>query len=260
MLPDLPKTWLIVPCYNEVGRLPVEEFCRFVHHHRWLRLCLVNDGSSDDTQKLLCELAASASGQATTLSLPRNRGKGEAVRQGVLHVLPLGGADYVGYWDADLATPLAELPRLLAHVADYPQAEVLCACRLRRMGALIYRHWHRHVLGRVFATAASQILGLPFYDTQCGAKLFQVGLAAEIFAPPLLSSWCFDVELMARIVALRGIEGASQCIVEVPVLQWRDIGGSKLRWRHIAQAGIDLTRIFWQYRVRRTYADQCERS
>lgn len=243
-----PDTWLVVPCYNEALRLPVAAFAEFLREHRWLRICLVNDGSRDATAGVLGELAASCGSQAVVLDLTCNRGKAEAVRQGVLHALALDEREFIGYWDADLATPLSELHRFFQQRRECPKAEALIGCRLRRMGAKIDRSTSRHALGRVFATIASLILGLPCYDTQCGAKLFHGSLARAIFAAPFLTSWCFDVELLARIRALRGCEQALECVVEVPLMQWLDVAGSKLRLQHYVRAAVDLWRIFVHYR------------
>jgi len=247
MLPDLPKTWLVVPCYNEAKRLPVEHFRSFLRRWPLVRLCLVNDGSRDETEDVLRRLAESCGGQAVVLSLEKNCGKAEAVRRGVLHATSLGDSQYVGYWDADLATPLEELPRFFTAAGEYARADALCGCRLRRLGASVDRLWHRHLLGRVFATLASLILRIPVYDTQCGAKLFRTSLARQVFAQPFITSWVFDVELLARIVAVEGIAHAGDCIVEIPLLRWSDVGGSKLRLRHYFTALMDLWRIFRHY-------------
>ena len=80
----------------------------------------------------------------------------------------------VGYFDADLATPVAELERLLAVIGKDPQLEAVLASRVALLGHSIQRKPTRHYLGRLYATAASLALGVAVYDTQCGAKLFRV--------------------------------------------------------------------------------------
>jgi len=248
MLSALPKTWLVVPCYNEGERLPVAKFEEFLRRQPEVKMCFVNDGSRDHTAEVLRRLAERNDDRVVVLNLQRNHGKAEAVRRGVLHAIALEPAAYVGYWDADLATPLEELPRFLAAAEEYEDLVVLCGCRLKRLGAVVQRRWRRHLLGRLFATIASTILRLPIYDTQCGAKLIDVRLARRIFATEFISAWCFDVELLARTVAaFGGREQAAGHIVEIPLRKWCDVAGSKLRLRHFLVAGLDLVRIWWRY-------------
>ena len=95
------------------------------------------------------------------------------------------------------------------------------------LGHRIERSWARHYLGRLFATASSQVLGLPVYDTQCGAKVFRDGPALRAaLATPFTSRWAFDVELLGRLGT-----GADRRFLEVPLERWHDVGGSKLRPR-----------------------------
>ena len=109
----------------------------------------------------------------------------------------------------------------------------------------------RHSGGRVFATLASLALGLPVYDTQCGAKLFRASREFEsLLAEPFLTTWEFDVELMARLVrARRGSERpqAHQVIYEYPLERWHDVPGSKVRALDFFGSILGLARI------RRTY-------
>jgi hypothetical protein len=104
----------------------------------------------------------------------------------------------------------------------------------------------RHYLGRVFATAASLVLNLGVYDTQCGAKLFRCTPALEAaLAAPFASRWAFDVELLSRLthgpVAL-----PARRIHEEPLRTWCDISRSKLGVLPMLGAGVDLARIAWQ--------------
>lgn len=249
MLSLMPKTCLVVPCYNEADRLPRRAFDQFVRQRSAMRVLFVNDGSRDATAAMLSEFAAAADGRADLLDLPHNMGKAEAVRQGICHALTSDKYDFIGYWDADLATPLSEVDRMLSVARENPEAVALLGCRLNRLGALVDRRWQRHLLGRVFATLADAILSLPVYDTQCGAKLFRQDLAADIFSEPFLSRWCFDVELLARVVARYGRELTRRLVIEVPVVHWQDVPGSKLRLRHCVRALADLVRISRHYRM-----------
>src|SRR5687768_15317394 len=103
---------LVIPCYNEEHRLPVDELRRFRSEDARVEMLFVNDGSRDGTLRLLQSLAAEDPSRFSVLDLERNSGKAEAVRRGILAAME-HRPDFVGFWDADLATPLSELPSFL---------------------------------------------------------------------------------------------------------------------------------------------------
>jgi glycosyltransferase involved in cell wall biosynthesis len=236
---------LVVPCYNEAARLDAAAFTTMVDEIAGLNLLFVDDGSLDDTAEVHQRLCAARPGRVASLVLPCNQGKAEAVRQGLLHALA-GPAAWVGYLDADLATPPSEVQRLCTLLAGQDQFDVLLAARVKLMGRSIDRNAGRHYLGRVFATAASLVLRMPVYDTQCGAKLLRRSTAlTHALAAPFRGRWTFDVELLGRLVT--GAPGIApvppQRIHEEPLLVWRDVGGSKLNPTQVLQAGLDLALI-----------------
>ena len=242
------RTLIVVPCYNEEHRLNTLAFQEFLATCKGIGLCFVDDGSRDLTARVLNSIRDAAPHAAEVVVLPNNVGKAEAVRRGVAHCLEREEASHVGFWDADLATPLNEIPRFLREFELRPELQLVCGSRVLRMGADISRSPLRHYTGRFFATAASVTLRLPFYDTQCGAKILTSGLAARVFGQPFLSPWLFDVELIARIVALEGREEAQQVILEVPLSTWVDPGGSKVGIFDFARAPLQLVRIYSKYR------------
>ena len=179
-----------------------------------------------------------------------NVGKAEAVRRGTLRALAMR-PDFVGYWDADLATPLSEIPRFVRVLRLRPEIFYVLGSRVRLLGRAIVRNPWRHYLGRSFATAAAITLGLPVYDTQCGAKIFRAGpTVAESFATPFLATWVFDVELIARLRAAhaRLVGDTSQIFYELPLRRWEDVGQSKVKGRDFARAVLDLWRIWKAHR------------
>lgn len=117
-----------------------------------------------------------SSAEDATLSsihhLRRNVGKAEAVRRGVLLAFD-ANPDYIGYGDADLATPLEAIPAFCELLDARHDLEIVFGARVWLLGRSLERSALRHYLGRIFATAASMVLGLGAYDTQCGAKLFR---------------------------------------------------------------------------------------
>jgi glycosyltransferase involved in cell wall biosynthesis len=242
---------IVVPCYNEGARLDADAFLGLAQDGP--DLLFVDDGSRDDTAARLQALAARAPGHIRALSLSENCGKAEAVRRGLLEALA-AGAPIVGYLDADLATPVSEARRLVARMVAAPELDVLLASRVSLLGRDIQREAARHYLGRVFASAASILLGLRVYDTQCGAKLFRrTPQLAAALAEPFLSRWIFDVELLGRLVV--GGPGVPplpvERIVEEPLLAWRDVPGSKLRPHHAVTVARDLARIALDLKRRR---------
>ncbi len=250
---------LVVPCFNEAARLDVDAFRTFAlpAGEHALEIVFVDDGSRDATRKVLEELVATMPGRARLVALDRNGGKAEAVRQGVLSALWQRSSSassaprphdprFVGYWDADLATPLGELTRFLQVMDEQPEVSFVVGSRVKLMGRAIERKPVRHYLGRVFATAASQTLGMPIYDTQCGAKLLRISKdTARLFDEPFTSGWIFDVELLARF--RDALPDAASRIYELPLDSWNDVAGSKVRPRDFVRSAAALGRIWRKY-------------
>jgi len=246
-----PATDLVIPCFNEADRLPVAEFRAFLATpaSARTRLWFVNDGSTDATGAVLDALRAAYPERIRVLSLARNSGKAEAVRQGVLAALAGGAAGLVGFLDADLATPPAELLFLADILATRPGLQMVFGSRVKRLGARIERNATRHYFGRVFATAASFTVPLPIYDTQCGAKMFRADLAGALFAEPFLSRWLFDLEIFARLIRRFGRGGAEAAALEVPLNVWVEKGDSRLKPSHLLRVPLEMRRIYRLYRA-----------
>ncbi|MFK7988580.1 MAG: glycosyltransferase [Sandaracinaceae bacterium] len=234
---------IVVPCYNEAERLDEDEVRALLADPR-VEVLFVDDGSRDHTPQVL-EGICSRSERARFEVLDHNGGKAEAVRHGLRRALE-GGAEIVGYADADFATPPGELHRLLDEL-DRHGANVALGSRVARLGARIERKPSRHYVGRVYATAASWVLRLAVYDTQCGAKLFRRTPALErALDRPFRSRWSFDVELLGRLLA-GGLQVEE--VVEVPLNTWVDVPGSKLSLGGAIKAGVELLAL--GVRVRR---------
>ena len=242
------QSCLIIPCHNEAHRLDRKAVEAFIQSTPTIDLMMVDDGSVDSTAEVLQVLESTTNGRLHVLCLASNQGKAEAVRAGVQAALALDRFDAVGFCDADLATPLSEMVRL-TEVLDEQDADIVFGCRLLRLGADIHRSGTRHYLGRFFATVVSSILGLPVYDTQCGAKVFRVSIACEIFRAEFSSRWFFDVEFLARYRQTYGREATLRMVIEIPLRTWIDQPGSKLALREFLMAPFELWRIRRRYRV-----------
>lgn len=242
---------IVVPCYNEAARLDLQAFRAFLASGSKTRLLFVDDGSRDDTLSLLRQLCQDSGGRADVLHRERNRGKAEAVRAGVLHALNTNETALVGYWDADLATPLDAIGRFEAILIEQPGIQMVFGSRVKLLGRHVERRAVRHYLGRVFATVVSIMLRLPIYDTQCGAKLFRVTPELrQVFSQPFISKWVFDVEILARFLKLnRGDTNRMEHIIyEYPLETWVDVAGSKVRPTDFFRAFTDIARIKRRYR------------
>lgn len=246
----MPEICLVIPCYNEARRLPADAILAFVKAHRDCSVCVVNDGSSDGTRQSLESLQARAPEQVLMVDLERNGGKAEAVRRGVLHVAATGQFEMIGYWDADLSTPLDQLQAMRDTLDEHPACVLAMGSRLKRLGSSIDRSGRRHALGRIFATSASLVLDLPVYDSQCGAKLFRASVAEVLFREPFSTTWLFDVELLARLRNHLGLTEALRAIIEVPLTEWREVGGSKLGLAAMTAVPMDLFKIQRRYNAK----------
>jgi dolichyl-phosphate beta-glucosyltransferase len=244
---------IVVPCYNEEKRLPVSAFAEYLRQPGRVSLLFVDDGSTDRTPEVLDTLCRQFPARAQLLRTSPNKGKAEAVRTGMNRAFA-SRARYAGFWDADLATPLTAVPQLIAEFNHDERVEIVIGSRVKLLGRAIHRWAVRHYVGRVFATAVSMILRLPVYDTQCGAKIFRTTPDTKaLFASPFVSRWFFDVEILGRLIVLRRFSRGprvEQSVREMPLQEWRDISGSKLRLRDVLLTPIDLWRIHrWMKRA-----------
>jgi dolichyl-phosphate beta-glucosyltransferase len=233
---------LVIPCYNEASRLDLAVFEVALTHNPGLNFLFVDDGSNDKTFDILSAVKSKHSGRLDVLRFSRNQGKAEAVRAGVLHAA--SQYRYIGYWDADLSTSLDEIPAMLTQL-DKGKMLVM-ASRWKRLGAEVKRSELRHYIGRVFATMASNILRLPVYDSQCGAKLLKAELA-PLFTEPFITRWLFDVELLARLRNHYGKTLILERVEEHPVQKWIEKGNSRIRLSDMLRVPLDLLRISRKY-------------
>ncbi|MBX7245205.1 MAG: glycosyltransferase [Candidatus Sumerlaeaceae bacterium] len=243
---------IVVPCFDEERRLPVAAYEAFAANvGPGTKLLFANDGSRDGTWGVLEGLRERSPGVFLTHNLPQNMGKAEAVRQGILEAFKLNPG-FVGYWDADLATPLDEIPGFLETLRANPALDMVLGARVQLLGRQIHRKMVRHYLGRIFATVASTFLRIKIYDTQCGAKIFRnTPRIREIFSRPFVTRWIFDVELLVRYtqacLAAEGHRGEEH-ICEIPLQKWEDVAGSKVKSRDFFKGFFEFLKIMRTYR------------
>jgi hypothetical protein len=177
----------------------------------------------------------------------RNVGKAEAVRKGFVFAFERN-FENIGYWDADLATPLEMIPKF-CEILESTGKRMVIGSRVRLLGRNVQRRAIRHYLGRLFATCASIILGLPVYDTQCGAKLFKnTEELRMVFKKPFRVKWTFDVEIFARFILFESFMDSTplaEFSVEYPLDVWIDIPGSKIKMGDFFVGAFELLKIFY---------------
>jgi glycosyltransferase involved in cell wall biosynthesis len=227
----------------------VAEIEAFLKQHPHVFMLGVNDGSSDHTLSVLKSLENTLPQQFVAFNMPKNSGKAEAVRSGMLHAHAHFDAEYLGFWDADMSTPLSELNWFSAFSGGTLRHRIIMGSRISRMGSNIDRKMMRHYLGRVFATFTSIILKLKVYDTQCGAKLFSKDIIPTLFADTFKSKWFFDVELLARHIKLYGHDKTYEHVLEIPLNRWIEVKGSKLKASDFLKVPLELMKIKRHYKL-----------
>jgi len=236
---------IIIPAYNEEKRLPIalRQVIHYLRRGGWpfAEILVVDDGSTDATVWVAEQIQADYK-DLRVLRNPGNRGKGYAVRHGMLQCR----GEWALFTDADLSAPIEELETLWDAIQrDGAQVAVGSRALDRRLIG-VHQSWFRENGGRVFNLVMRLITGLPFHDTQCGFKLFEARAAREIFRRQLLDGFGFDVEVLfiGRRLGYREIE--------VPV-RWSDVAGTKVStWRGLA-AFLDPLRVRW-YQITGRYA------
>jgi len=244
-------TCVIVPCYNEEQRLTPTAFADFAREHAEFHFRFVNDGSTDGTQAILDQLTNSHPAQLSSLKLVVNSGKAEAVRQGLLSAIDQGH-ERVAFWDADLATPLYELPRFRQELRENSNIECVIGIRNMDDKERVKRTFTRRFIGKSFAKVASFMLGENMRDTQCGAKMFEVTPRLQrSLAEPFSSRWIFDVELLYRLKAsLPNGQSLREITAEIDLHEWTEIAGSTIKATDFARIPWDLLliqRSMWQH-------------
>jgi dolichyl-phosphate beta-glucosyltransferase len=210
----------VIPAYNEEARLPatLDAVSAYLQEKQFsfAEVVVVDDGSRDRTAEIV-ETRHPAGASIRLVKNPGNRGKGYAVRHGILEAK----GEWILYTDADLSAPIRELDKLL-EAAARAGAEVAIGSRaLDRSLVGVHQSAFREVSGRAFNVIMRCITGLPFRDTQCGFKLYRADAARDIFSRQTLDGFSFDVEdlVIAKLLGRRAIE--------VPVV-WNNVEGTKV--------------------------------
>jgi dolichyl-phosphate beta-glucosyltransferase len=231
-----PAYSIVIPAYNEGARLgaTLAKVLAYLRQQQWdAEVIVVNDGSRDNTAEIVRELALANPG-LRLVENPGNRGKGYSVRHGMVSA----NAPIVLFSDADLSSPIEEMPKLLE--ALHGGADVAIGSRWLRTELQTQRQpFHRQVFGRIFNLLLRTTLGLQFADTQCGFKAFTRQASQVIFPLQRIERWGFDPEILflARKFGYQ--------VKEVPVL-WGHSGGTRIHpLKDGSRMFVDMLRVRW---------------
>jgi dolichyl-phosphate beta-glucosyltransferase len=232
---------LVVPAYNEAGRIEacvrsVAAWARTRPGGRDWEILLVDDGSTDDTVERARRFAGDEGIEVRIVSYPENRGKGAAIRTGVL----AAAGDPILVSDTDLSTPLTEWTKLAEKLPTHPVAIGSRAIE----EALVRKRqpFYRQLMGRTFNRLVRLLTVQGIGDTQCGFKLFRGDVARGLFRDARIDRFAYDVEIL-YLAQRRGIP-----IAEVPVV-WINSPESKVAVvRDSLRMLWDLFRIRWMHR------------
>jgi dolichyl-phosphate beta-glucosyltransferase len=209
---------VVIPCYNEQARLPatLDAIKAYMAAHAVdYELVLADDGSSDGTQEVI-KRAMNGAANVHMVALPHNRGKGRALAEGVA----VTRGEKVLLTDADLSTPIDELPKLEARL-DAGAGVAIASRALKGSQVVISQPVYRVLMGKTFNLIVQALLLPGLWDTQCGFKLFRGDLARSIFAELKIDGFGYDPEALYR-AKRRG-----EKIAEVPVV-WRHSAPTKV--------------------------------
>tara|TARA_B110000046_G_C13025907_1_gene414092 strand:+ start:4867 stop:6012 length:1146 start_codon:yes stop_codon:yes gene_type:complete len=238
---------VVIPCYNEEKRLLSKEFTDFIIKNSGYHLCFVNDGSKDNTLKVLNNLRKGKEDFITVYDCDKNGGKAEAVRLGMLYMAKQDGLDYIGFLDADLSTDLSDFDDLVSTIED-SDFKIVSGSRISRMGANITKASGRNLISLIINYIIRKILKMDFNDTQCGAKIFHKDVIDIAFKEKFLTQWIFDVEIFKRVTLHFGLDKAKDILCEQPLRRWIHADGSKLSIKDSIKIIGQLGQIAWTYR------------
>jgi glycosyltransferase involved in cell wall biosynthesis len=229
---------IVIPAYNEQERLPasLDAILAYLGARSYseTEVVVVDDGSKDDTAGCVTDYAATRP-NVRLVRNPGNRGKGYAVRHGMLEAR----LEWRLFTDADLSAPIDELDRLFDAVERTGARIAIGSRGMDRSLIGVHQPVAREYAGRIFNSVMRLITGLPYADTQCGFKLYHADAAAQIFPRQKLDGFGFDVEDLV-IARLRNIPA-----VEVPV-RWNNAEGTKVSLTQGLNSFLDPVRIRWK--------------
>ena len=232
---------IVVPCYNEESRINQQYFRYLIHELSKIhfRLLFVNDGSSDSTGVIIGDLENFG---AKALHLTKNVGKAEAIRKGLItanNIYP--NCEVFGYLDADAAFGASDVVEIAISISEKYRNKsnlFLSGARILMAGSSIKRNKLRHIIGRAMVTILNLDKRFRMYDPQSGLKVFRVEKFHDLLLDkPFKTKWFVDIEILERL-SVHSLE-----VIEQPVKQWVEVGGSKLKIKDAFRIGKEVVII-----------------
>lgn len=225
---------IVIPAYNEektIENTIYQVYDFFKKKGISFEIIVVDDGSSDNTVLKVRETCEKVP-FVRIVSYPKNMGKGEAIRQGVM----ASKGELILFSDADLSTPISEIENFLPFL--HQGYDIVIGSR-RTKNSLITRKqpFHRRISGKIFQFLVRQVLKLPFSDTQCGFKLFKGNVARNLFSSLVHKGFIFDVEIIYKAYT------SGYKIKEVGVIWANDPSTTVRFFRDSLKCFLDLIRI-----------------
>ncbi|MCL6293967.1 dolichyl-phosphate beta-glucosyltransferase [Jejuia spongiicola] len=251
------KTGIIIPCYNEEKRLDTKAFIKFIQSHNKYHLCFVNDGSKDNTLKVLQDIQEQAQNKISIVDVKKNAGKAAAVRSGARYLYNRQDIDYIGFIDADLSTDFKDFKKLVDTLHNNDKLSLVYGSRGKGEGQ-IERNLFRNVFSKMVKMIVYLILGLPIEDTQCGAKVFKRNIIPVAYDNSFLTRWLFDVEIFLRLKKHFGSKNIMNCMYEQPLDRWVHVDDSKLGIKDALQIPLMLVNIWFSYTILSVFANIIE--
>ena len=241
---------VVLPAYNEEGAIEAAISSLSTYFEKRatdLEVVVSDDGSTDGTRAKV-QARTDQDPRVRLVTSTKNRGKGHAVRQGVLATR----GDVVLFLDVDMSTPIEMMDRVWPHLESGTHV-VVGARRIEGARIEVHQPFVREALGDLFRRTACWLLEVPVSDITCGFKAFDGPVARRLFETLELDDWSFDLELLVA---------ASQAglrISQVPVI-WRNDPTTKVRlYRDLPLAALGVVRVLtWKVRGRWRRADVVE--
>ena len=239
----MPHLSIVIPAYNEEKRIgrTLEGTFEYLDAQSYdCEVLVVNDGSADRTTEKVLEFAKRTNGRLRLIENPGNRGKGYAVRNGMLQAT----GDIILFYDADLATPTSEIIKVTEPITE-DRYDIVFGSRALNYDLIgVHQSFLRELRGRGGNLFLRSLLGLDFKDTQCGFKAFRRQAAHDIFAVQRIDGFGFDPEalyigqkqdwrLLETPVRWNHVEGSTvtlfattvKVLLEVLTIRWNDLTG-----------------------------------